>query len=105
MGCVMCCSKWLPPVKGVRTLMPLPGEDCDQRLAGGMPSTSTARRRAAADRSSQPGPVPELSEAECDIDTLKKLKLGLRSGLWSRTPGRPSTPGPPPHPSDYSIAV
>ena len=41
---------------------------------------------------------PELSEAECDIDTLKKLKLGLRSSLWSR----PSASG---QPSDYSIAV
>lgn len=41
---------------------------------------------------------PELSEAECDIDTLKKLKLGLRSSLWSR----PSGSG---QPSDYSIAV
>lgn len=101
----MCCSKWLPPVKGVRTLMPLPGEDLDARLAV-QPSTSTARRRAAAAHPGpHPGPVPELSEAECDIDTLKKLKLGLRSSLWSRTPGRPSTPGPgsgpPPHPSDY----
>ena len=109
----MCCSKWLPPVKGVRTLMPLPGEGLDARLA--VPSTSTARRRAVAAAAAHPGPVPELSEAECDmdIDTLKKLKLGLRSSLWSRTPGRPSTPGPgsgpppppPPHPSDYSIAV
>ncbi|XP_035789897.1 Down syndrome cell adhesion molecule-like protein Dscam2 isoform X1 [Anopheles albimanus] len=26
----------------------------------------------------------ELSEAECDIDTIKKLKLGMRSSLWSR---------------------
>nr|CAD7459082.1 unnamed protein product [Timema tahoe] len=41
---------------------------------------------------------PELSEAECDIDTLKKLKLGLRSSLWSR----PNTNS---HQSDYSIAV
>lgn len=41
---------------------------------------------------------PELSEAECDIDTLKKLKLGLRSSLWSR----PNNSG---QPSDYSIAV
>nr|CAD7203392.1 unnamed protein product [Timema douglasi] len=40
---------------------------------------------------------PELSEAECDIDTLKKLKLGLRSSLWSR-------PGTNSHQSDYSIA-
>ncbi|KAJ8866132.1 hypothetical protein PR048_033656 [Dryococelus australis] len=43
---------------------------------------------------------PELSEAECDIDTLKKLKLGLRSSLWSR----PSTNNPGQQ-SDYSIAV
>ncbi|KAK9499682.1 hypothetical protein O3M35_002689 [Rhynocoris fuscipes] len=44
------------------------------------------------------GERPELSEAECDIDTLKKLKLGIRSTLWSR-PGSQN-----PH-SDYSIAV
>lgn len=54
----------------------------------------------------------ELSEAECDIDTLKKLKLGMRSSLWSR----PANPTPEAgnsgsgtqggkHPSDYSIAV
>lgn len=42
---------------------------------------------------------PELSEAECDIDTLKKLKLGLRSSLWSRPSGGSGQP------SDYSIAV
>lgn len=42
---------------------------------------------------------PELSEAECDIDTLKKLKLGLRSSLWSRPSGSSGQP------SDYSIAV
>ncbi|XP_014603210.1 PREDICTED: Down syndrome cell adhesion molecule-like protein Dscam2 isoform X5 [Polistes canadensis] len=45
------------------------------------------------------GDRPELSEAECDIDSLKKLKLGLRSSLWSR----PSTQNNPS--SDYSIAV
>lgn len=55
----------------------------------------------------------EMSEAECDIDTLKKLKLGMRSSLWSR-PAQ-SQPGGgggghnanlhPNHPSDYSIAV
>lgn len=41
----------------------------------------------------------ELSEAECDIDSLKKPKLGLRSSLWSR-PGTQNNPS-----SDYSIAV
>lgn len=49
---------------------------------------------------------PELSEAECDIDTLKKLKLGLRSSLWSRPSGGGGGGGAnnPPS-SDYSIAV
>ncbi|KAK7792151.1 hypothetical protein R5R35_000418 [Gryllus longicercus] len=42
---------------------------------------------------------PELSEAECDIDTLKKLKLGLRSSLWSRPSSHHHNQ------SDYSIAV
>lgn len=56
---------------------------------------------------------PELSEAECDIDTLKKLKLGMRSSLWSRPSGSGGGAGhhqhqqqhPGGHPSDYSIAV
>lgn len=55
------------------------------------PSLSIAETAFRGDR-------PELSEAECDIDTLKKLKLGIRSTLWSR----PSSQNP--H-SDYSIAV
>ncbi|XP_063920715.1 cell adhesion molecule Dscam2 isoform X4 [Zophobas morio] len=41
---------------------------------------------------------PELSEAECDIDTIKKIKLGLKSSLWSK----PSNSG---QATDYSIAV
>lgn len=57
---------------------------------------------------------PDLMETACDIDTLKKLKLGMRSSLWSR----PNTNGnnghqqqqqpaqnSNGHPSDYSIAV
>ncbi|XP_060535010.1 cell adhesion molecule Dscam2 isoform X1 [Cylas formicarius] len=55
-------------------------------------------------RQSEQGGTPdriELSEAECDIDTLKKLKLGLRSSLWSRPAGNQ---GANPQ-SDYSIAV
>lgn len=57
----------------------------------------------------------ELSEAECDIDTMKKLKLGnpLRSSLWSRPASTNGSGGGgggnnmsvPSHPSDYSIAV
>ncbi|XP_046679180.1 Down syndrome cell adhesion molecule-like protein Dscam2 isoform X2 [Homalodisca vitripennis] len=45
-----------------------------------------------------PAQSSELSEAECDIDTLKKLKLGLRSSLWSRPSNHTQS-------SDYSIAV
>lgn len=76
----------------------------------------------------EPGTTPctvtELSEAECNIDTLKKLKLGMRSSLWSRPNvisvaansmengsnlsnnnqlRQPIEPGS--NPSDYSIAV
>jgi hypothetical protein len=54
----------------------------------------------------------ELSEAECDIDTLKKLKLGMRSSLWSRPVNSNQSGGggngsnlQPSHQSDYSIAV
>lgn len=48
----------------------------------------------------------ELSEAECDVATLKKLKLGMRSSLW-RSPANPSGGGGNGqlNPSDYSIAV
>lgn len=47
----------------------------------------------------------ELSEAECDIDTLKKLKLGMRSSLWSRPLQSGGGGHGSSHPSDYSIAV
>lgn len=56
----------------------------------------------------------ELSEAECDMDTMKNLKLGLRSSLWARpNSGTPNIGsgggggglGGGGHPSDYSIAV
>ena len=57
-------------------------------------------------------PCIELSEAECDIDTLKKMKLGMRSSLWSRPIANVGGGGtvlgnvqPSSHPSDYSIAV
>lgn len=72
-----------------------------------------------------PSTLAELSKAECDIDTLKKMKLGVRSTLWSRpsTGKSPTSNGhhqqlllqqaqPSSHhkqsngnPSDYSIAV
>ncbi|XKL60149.1 hypothetical protein PGB90_001165 [Kerria lacca] len=42
---------------------------------------------------------PEANETDCDLDTIKKLKLGARSSLWSRPNGRRND-----H-TDYSIAV
>lgn len=42
---------------------------------------------------------PEANENECDLDTMKKLKLGARSSLWLRPTGRKGD-----H-TDYSIAV
>ncbi|XP_059476003.1 cell adhesion molecule Dscam2 isoform X1 [Neocloeon triangulifer] len=51
-------------------------------------------------QSLRPPPYPsELSEAECDIDTLKKLKLRASSSLWSRPSGANGAP------EDFSIAV
>ncbi|XP_066139979.1 cell adhesion molecule Dscam2 isoform X2 [Euwallacea fornicatus] len=61
----------------------------------------TAFSESAPSPQSVPGQI-ELSEAECDIDTLKKLKLGLRSSLWSRPQQGGQGQQPP---SDYSIAV
>lgn len=69
--------------------------------------------------SGTPCTVAELSEAECDIETLKKLKLGIRSSLWSRpnvminsanhmdniNPQLRQPIEPASNPSDYSIAV
>ncbi|KAK3920463.1 Down syndrome cell adhesion molecule-like protein Dscam2 [Frankliniella fusca] len=104
-------SRWLAagsPARGSHGVrLPLGGTDDRLRpppphIKSGLPlpSPSTALRVPAVVA------VPELNEAECDMDTLKKLKLGLRSSLWSRAP-QPSAPGPPaaPQHSDYSIAV
>lgn len=66
-----------------------------------LPNISVAETTFTEQRSGAPEQRterPELSEAECDIDTLKKLKLGLRSSLWSK----PNETG---QSSDYSIAV
>jgi len=80
-----------------------------------LPLQLTAEDTAITHFDGTPESRIELSEAECDIDTLKKLKLGMRSSLWSRpanpTPdngtggGGGGTSKMPVHPSDYSIAV
>lgn len=86
-----------------------------------LPLQLTAEDTAITNFDVTPDSRIELSEAECDIDTLKKLKLGMRSSLWAR----PANPTPDNsggnhgrsgggggggnklsgHPSDYSIAV
>ncbi|XP_069701681.1 cell adhesion molecule Dscam2 isoform X1 [Periplaneta americana] len=80
--------RWLVPSRAsLRTLLP--------------PLTVAETTFGVRQQQSESGETPdrpELSEAECDIDTLKKLKLGLRSSLWSR----PTTHN---NQSDYSIAV
>ncbi|XP_034940449.1 Down syndrome cell adhesion molecule-like protein Dscam2 isoform X4 [Chelonus insularis] len=84
-------SRWhVPSRSSLRMLLP--------------PSMSVAETAFVSSQGNVPGSGdrsdrPELSEAECDIDSLKKPKLGLRSSLWSR----PSTQNNPS--SDYSIAV
>ncbi|XP_076249068.1 Down syndrome cell adhesion molecule 2 isoform X4 [Calliopsis andreniformis] len=75
----------------LRTLLP-PISVAETTFVGGNQGNVVTGNGDRSDR-------PELSEAECDIDSLKKLKLGLRSSLWSR----PSTQNNPS--SDYSIAV
>ncbi|PSN52800.1 Down syndrome cell adhesion molecule-like protein Dscam2 [Blattella germanica] len=81
-------SRWLVPSRAsLRTLLP-PLTVAETTFGVRQPQSESGE---TPDR-------PELSEAECDIDTLKKLKLGLRSSLWSR----PNTHN---NQSDYSIAV
>ncbi|XP_048515678.1 Down syndrome cell adhesion molecule-like protein Dscam2 isoform X2 [Athalia rosae] len=64
-------SRWLVPSRSsLRTLLP-PMAVAETAFIGGQVPNERSER-------------PELSEAECDIDSLKKLKLGLRSSLWSR---------------------
>lgn len=60
----------------MRSLLPLQIPD-STALGGGGSFQQVPIEGSTPDR-------PELSEAECDIDTLKKLKLGMRSSLWSR---------------------
>ncbi|KAK2583617.1 hypothetical protein KPH14_009555 [Odynerus spinipes] len=84
-------SRWhVPSRSSLRTLLP-PISVAETAFVAGNQG-SVVPQHGNSDR-------PELSEAECDIDSLKKLKLGLRSSLWSR----PSTQNNPS--SDYSIAV
>ncbi|XP_076767050.1 Down syndrome cell adhesion molecule 2 isoform X2 [Xylocopa sonorina] len=85
-------SRWhVPSRSSLRTLLP-PISVAETTFVSGNQGNVVPGNGDRSDR-------PELSEAECDIDSLKKLKLGLRSSLWSR----PSTQNNPS--SDYSIAV
>ncbi|XP_011496238.1 PREDICTED: Down syndrome cell adhesion molecule-like protein Dscam2 [Ceratosolen solmsi marchali] len=81
-------SRWhVPSRSSLRTI--LPPVSVAETAFGGQSQTSSEQR-----------PHQEMSEAECDVDSLKKLKLGLRSSLWSRPTGQQGNPS-----SDYSIAV
>ncbi|XP_015430998.1 PREDICTED: Down syndrome cell adhesion molecule-like protein Dscam2 [Dufourea novaeangliae] len=84
-------SRWhVPSRSSLRTLLP-PISVAETTFVGNQGNVVAGN----GDRSER----PELSEAECDIDSLKKLKLGLRSSLWSR----PSTQN---NPSSYfKIAI
>ncbi|XP_043473244.1 Down syndrome cell adhesion molecule-like protein Dscam2 isoform X9 [Leptopilina heterotoma] len=86
-------SRWhVPSRSSLRTLLP-PISVAETAFGGNQSNQGV--HPPGSDRVDR----PELSEAECDIDSLKKLKLGLRSSLWSR-PGTQNNPS-----SDYSIAV
>jgi hypothetical protein len=70
--------------------------------AGGLPKLQQRHETSfSRDTSFEPRPS-ELSEAECDIDTLKKMRLRAPSSLWAQ----PSvhTPKHNRH-QDFSIAV
>ncbi|XP_043277030.1 Down syndrome cell adhesion molecule-like protein Dscam2 isoform X3 [Venturia canescens] len=83
-------SRWHVPS---RTSLRWPPMSVAETAFGGQ---SNVMSRPGGER----GDRPELSEAECDIDSLKKPKLGQRaSTLWSK-PGSQNNPS-----SDYSIAV
>ena len=91
-----CSSRWLVPRgSSLRTLLP-PITVAETTFAlRHVPDTGGGGSSSAGPGAERPEP----SEAECDIDSLKKLKLGLRSSLWSRPGGSNLTHG------DYSIAV
>uniref|UniRef100_A0A1B0GKQ0 Down syndrome cell adhesion molecule-like protein Dscam2 n=2 Tax=Lutzomyia longipalpis TaxID=7200 RepID=A0A1B0GKQ0_LUTLO len=94
--CTMALSVLCYKFRTMRSLLPLQLSDS---TPGGASFHQVPIEGGTPDR-------PELSEAECDIDTLKKLKLGMRSSLWSRpAPTNSSSNQVPGHPSDYSIAV
>lgn len=78
--------RWLASNKAsLRSLLPLPLTTAETSF-NGLPLEPLTPDRL------------ELSEAECDIDTIKKMKLGLKSSLWSRPSGHTNH-------LDYSIAV
>lgn len=84
-------SRWhVPSRSSLRTILP-PVSVAETAFGGGQSSAAAAHQQELA----------EAAAAECEIDSLKKLKLGLRSSLWSR-PASQQASNPS---SDYSIAV
>ncbi|XP_045464508.1 Down syndrome cell adhesion molecule-like protein Dscam2 isoform X3 [Harmonia axyridis] len=95
----MCEQKSLPRRNRSRWLSQGRSPTQRQMLALTVAETTFLERPDQSEQNTPDRPSAELSEAECDIDTLKKIKLGLRSSLWSRPA---SSSG---QPTDYSIAV
>uniref|UniRef100_A0A1I8MHL2 Uncharacterized protein n=1 Tax=Musca domestica TaxID=7370 RepID=A0A1I8MHL2_MUSDO len=62
----------------IRTLHPLQLQaECNVIPSGGFHQIPVEVAMPSAERT-------EVAQVECDVETLKKLKLGLRSTLWSR---------------------
>ncbi|XP_058796799.1 cell adhesion molecule Dscam2 [Phymastichus coffea] len=90
--------RWhVPSRSSLRTILP-PVSVAETGFGGGSGADHRGGGQAQQQQQQQ---HQEMSEAECDVDSLKKLKLGLRSTLWSRPAGQ-QTNNPS---SDYSIAV
>lgn len=65
----------------MRSLLPL---HLPTTIGGGNYHHQQQHHQIPIESSGTPYTVAELSEAECDIDTIKKLKIGMRSTLWLR---------------------
>ncbi|XP_014217949.1 uncharacterized protein LOC106646421, partial [Copidosoma floridanum] len=83
-------SRILPPISVAETAF------------GAGQSSQQQRELGHHHHQQQEGTNTATSSELNDVDSLKKLKLGLRSSLWSRPAGQQANPNPS---SDYSIAV
>ncbi|XP_019891945.2 ras-interacting protein RIP3-like [Musca domestica] len=74
----ICVHHNIRPGGVIRTLHPLQLQaECNVIPSGGFHQIPVEVAMPSAERT-------EVAQVECDVETLKKLKLGLRSTLWSR---------------------